>query len=175
MLFLCTLEIFPVVSFLSCFLGFDHRMTCTGNTVPSFIRSLSVLDEGNFFKSFPWQWFFLAMFYLFVCLTQDGWVEIFKGFQVEPSEKKKKRVAVYQAVMLNRCWQGKGQVEIFSFPFFFPLFSSVFWPTHLVIISLTTFHLLQKFNMAAKHLAKDTRGVVWCLSLPCALLLYGSC
>ncbi|XP_015775473.1 PREDICTED: cation channel sperm-associated protein 4-like [Acropora digitifera] len=29
-----------------------------------------------------------SMFYLFVCLTQDGWVEIFKGFQVEPSEKK---------------------------------------------------------------------------------------
>ena len=23
------------------------------------------------------------MFYLFVCLTQDGWVEIFKAFQVK--------------------------------------------------------------------------------------------
>ena len=26
-----------------------------------------------------------AMFYLFVCLTQDGWVEIFQAFQVEQS------------------------------------------------------------------------------------------
>ena len=25
------------------------------------------------------------MFYLFVCLTQDGWMEIFQAFQVEQS------------------------------------------------------------------------------------------
>ena len=150
MLFPCTLEIFPVVSFLSCFLGFDDRMTCTGNILAGSIRNLSVSDKGNFVETFPWQWFFLAMFYLFVCLTQDGWVEIFKGFQVEPSGKKK-RVAVYLAVLLNRCWQRTGLL--------LPRLLFRFWPTHLVIISLTTFYLLQKFNMAAKHSAKDTRGV----------------
>ena len=26
-----------------------------------------------------------AMFYLLVCLTQDGWMEIFQAFQVEQS------------------------------------------------------------------------------------------
>ena len=175
MLFPCTLEIFPVVSFLSCFLGFDHRMTCTGNTLPGSIRNLSVSDKGNFVETFPWQWFFLAMFYLFVCLTQDGWVEIFKGFQVEPSEKKKWASSSLSSRHVELMLAGKGTSRNFLFPLLLPLLLFRFWPTHLVIISLTTFYLLQKFNMAAKHSAKDTRGVFWCLSLPCALLLYGSC